>query len=239
MTFRLSVRREFEYRAQEREPTCRECRRPERKPPDTTDYLYWLSRFSYDEIVELAANIWLRSPARRESRLGYGSAGRVLARMGSSALGLENVTTQEDISQVAAQLAELTQTVEGMAKDLKAMTERADTQEVRADTQEARADTQEERADTQEERADTQEERADTQEVRADTQEVRADTQEARADNWQTIAGGQDVLALKQQERIDLAARELAAVSHRLQAAATLLQESGVSSDPRKRLRSE
>ena len=124
--------------------------------------------------------------------------------MGSSALGLENVTTQEDISQVAAQLAELTQTVEAMAKDLKAMTERADTQE-----------------------------------ERADTQEVRADTQEARADNWQTIAGGQDVLALKQQERIDLAARELAAVSHRLQAAATLLEESGVYSDPTKRLRWE
>jgi chromosome segregation ATPase len=161
------------------------------------------------------------------SRLGYGSAGRVLARMGSSALGLENVTTQEDISQVAAQLADLTQTVEAMAKDLKAMTERADTQEARADTQEERADTQEERADTQEERADNQEERADTQ--------------EARADNWQTIAGGQDVLALKQQERIDLAARELADVSHRLQAAATLLQESGVYSAPisRKRLRVE
>ena len=105
-------------------------------------------------------------------------------------LGLENVTTQEDIAQVAAQLAELTQTVEAMAKDLKAMTERAD-------------------------------------------------TQEARADNWQTIAGGQDVLALKQQERIDLAARELAAVSHRLQAAATLLQETGVYSDSRKRLHLE
>ena len=119
------------------------------------------------------------------------------------------MTTQEDIAQVAAQLADLTQTVEAMAKDLKAMTERADTQEARSNTQE---------------------ERADTQEVRADTQEVRADTQEARADNWQTIAGGQDVLALKQQERIDLAARELADVSHRLQAAATLLGESGVSS---------
>ena len=112
------------------------------------------------------------------------------------------MTTQEDIAQVAAQLAELTQTVEAMAKDLKAMTERADTQE----------------------------ERADTQEARADNQEVRVDTQEARADNWQTIAGGQDLLALKQKERIDLAARELADVSHRLQAAATLLRESGVSS---------
>ena len=41
------------------------------------------------------------------------------------------MTTQEDISQVAAQLAELTQTVEAMAKDLKAMTERADNQEER------------------------------------------------------------------------------------------------------------
>ena len=129
--------------------------------------------------------------------------------MDSSALVLEEVTTQEDIAQVAAQLAELTQTVEAMAKDLKAMTERADTQEARADNQEERAD----------------------------TQEVRTDTQEARADNWQTIAGGQDLLALKQQERIDLAARELAAVSHRLQAAATLLQETGLSSDSRKRLR--
>jgi hypothetical protein len=134
-----------------------------------------------------------------------------------------NVTTQEDISQVAAQLAELTQTVEAMAKDLKAMTERADTQEARSNSQEVRADTQEARADTQEERADYQ--------------EVRVDTQEARADNWQTIAGGQDLLALKQKERIDLAARELADVSHRLQTAATLLQETGVYPDSRKRLR--
>jgi len=102
------------------------------------------------------------------------------------------VTTQEDIAQVAAQLAELTQTVEAMAKDLKAMTERADTQEARSDTQEARSD-----------------------------------TQEARADNWRTIADIQDDDALMQQERVDLAARELADVSRRLQAAATLLQESG------------
>jgi hypothetical protein len=105
---------------------------------------------------------------------------------------LENVTTQEDIAQVAAQLAELTQTVEAMAKDLKAMTERADTQEARSDTQEARSD-----------------------------------TQEARSDNWRTIADIQDDDALMQQERVDLAARELADVSRRLQAAATLLQESG------------
>ena len=124
----------------------------------------------------------------------------------SSALGLEKVTTQEDIAQVAAQLAELTRTVEAMAKDLKAMTERADTQEARSDTQEARSD---------------------TQEARSDTQEARSDTQEARSDNWRAIADIQDDDALMQQERVDLAARELADVSRRLQAAATLLQESG------------
>jgi chromosome segregation ATPase len=158
--------------------------------------------------------------------------------MGTSALGLENVTTQ-DIAQVAAQLAELTQTVEAMAKDLKAMTARADTQEARADTQEERADTQEERADTQEERADTQEERADTQEERSDTQEERSDEQDERTDLWRSIADSREDLALmQQQERIDRAARELADVSHRLQAAATLLQESGDSAprDSGKRL---
>jgi hypothetical protein len=144
--------------------------------------------------------------------------------MGSSALALENVTTQEDIAQVAAQLAELTQTVEAMAKDLKAMTERADTQEARSDTQEARSDTQEARSDTQEARSDTQEARSDTQEARSDTQEARSDTQKA---HWRAIADMQDDDALMQQERVDLAARELADVSRRLQAAATLLQESG------------
>jgi hypothetical protein len=124
---------------------------------------------------------------------------------------LKNVTTQEDIAQVAAQLAELTQTVEAMAKDLKAMTERADTQEARSDTQEARSD----------------------------TQEARSDNQEARSDNWRTMADIQDDDALMQQERVDLAARELADVTRRLQAAATLLQETGVYSDSRKRLRLE
>jgi hypothetical protein len=119
--------------------------------------------------------------------------------MGSSALALENVTTQEDIAQVAAQLAELTQTVQAMAKDLKAMTDRADTQEARSDSQEARSD----------------------------TQEARSDTQEARSNNLRSIAHIQDDDALMQQERVDLAARELADVSRRLQAAATLLQESG------------
>ena len=108
-----------------------------------------------------SANAWTRS---RSIGLGRGRED------GLSALGLENVTTQEDIAQVAVQLAELTQTVEAMAKDLKAMTERADNQEERADTQEARADNQEERADTQEARADNQEECADTQEARADNE---------------------------------------------------------------------
>ena len=147
--------------------------------------------------------LWLTMPGPRED--------------GFVGVGLENVTTQEDIAQVAAQLAELTQTVEAMAKDLKAMTERADDQQERSDTQEARSD---------------------TQEARSDTQEARSDTQEARSDNLRSIADGQDDLALMQQERIDLAARELADVSHRLQAAATLLQESGDSASriSRKRL---
>ena len=117
----------------------------------------------------------------------------------------QNMTNREDIASVAAQLAELTRTVEAMAKDLKAMTERADRQQTRADDQETRAD---------------------SQETRADRQQTRADSQETRADNQRAIADSQDDLALMQQERIDLAARELADVSHRLQAAATLLQES-------------
>jgi chromosome segregation ATPase len=110
----------------------------------------------------------------------------------------QNMTNREDIASVAAQLAELTRTVEAMAKDLKVMTERADRQQTRADDQQ----------------------------TRADDQETRADNQQARADNQRAIADSQDDLALMQQERIDLAARELAEVSHRLQAAATMLQES-------------
>lgn len=87
------------------------------------------------------------------------------------------MTTQEDIAKVAAQLAELTHTVEAMAKDLKAITERAD-------------------------------------------------RQQTRVDNQQNLADSQQDEALMQQERIDLAARELFDVSHRLQTAATTLQES-------------
>ena len=74
--------------------------------------------------------------------------------MGSSALGLESVTTQEDIASVAAQLAELTRTVEAMAKDLHAMTERADRQQARADSQQDLVDSQQKRAQVQQERID-------------------------------------------------------------------------------------
>ena len=56
-TFSLSVRREYQYRVEGCEPTCAECRRPPHKPPDTADYLYWISRFSYDEIVEIATGM--------------------------------------------------------------------------------------------------------------------------------------------------------------------------------------
>jgi hypothetical protein len=88
----------------------------------------------------------------------------------------ENVTPQEDIAAVAGQLAELTRTVEVMAKDLKAMTDRADRQQARADHQQELVDSQQERAQLQ-------------------------------------------------QERIDRAAKELADVSDRLQAAADALRE--------------
>ena len=88
----------------------------------------------------------------------------------------QDVTTEEDIASVATQLAELTNTVEAMAKDLKAMTERADRQQARADSQQELVDSQQERAQMQ-------------------------------------------------QERIDRAAKELADVSDRLQAAANALRE--------------
>jgi hypothetical protein len=48
-----------------------------------------------------------------------------------------NVTTKEDIANVAGQLAELTRTVEGMAKQLTAVSERADSQQARADSQQS------------------------------------------------------------------------------------------------------
>ena len=73
------------------------------------------------------------------------------------------MTAEEETAVIAGQLADLTQTVEKMAKQLDALGDRATSQQTRADTQ---------------------------------------------------------------QERIDLAARELAEVSERLQAAANALRES-------------
>ena len=73
------------------------------------------------------------------------------------------MTAEEETAVIAGQLADLTQTVEKMAKQLDALGDRATSQQARADTQ---------------------------------------------------------------QERIDLAARELAEVSERLQAAANALRES-------------
>jgi uncharacterized protein YoxC len=57
------------------------------------------------------------------------------------------VTAEEDIASVAAQLAVLTRTVAGMESQLKAISERADSQQRRADDQQARAEAQQERID--------------------------------------------------------------------------------------------
>ena len=50
------------------------------------------------------------------------------------------VTTREDIASVAAQLAELTRTVDGLAQDLTAMADRADNQQEVVNRQQARID---------------------------------------------------------------------------------------------------
>jgi uncharacterized protein YoxC len=55
------------------------------------------------------------------------------------------VTANDDIASVAGQLATLTQTVEEMALQLKALNERADSQQERANTQQERTDIQQER----------------------------------------------------------------------------------------------
>jgi molecular chaperone GrpE (heat shock protein) len=57
------------------------------------------------------------------------------------------MTARQDTALIAGQLAELTRTVEEMAGQLKALRERADTQQVRADTQQERTETQQERID--------------------------------------------------------------------------------------------
>lgn len=57
------------------------------------------------------------------------------------------MTAKEDIASVAGQLATLTQTVEEMAIQLKALNDRADSQQERANSQQERTDTQQERID--------------------------------------------------------------------------------------------
>jgi chromosome segregation ATPase len=50
------------------------------------------------------------------------------------------MTPQEDTAMIAGQLADLTQTVEQMANQLKALRDRADGEQQRADTQQERID---------------------------------------------------------------------------------------------------
>ena len=50
------------------------------------------------------------------------------------------MTRDDDTALIAGQLAELTQTVEGLEKRLAALLERADSQQERADTQQERID---------------------------------------------------------------------------------------------------
>lgn len=57
------------------------------------------------------------------------------------------MTADEDIASVAGQLADLTRTVEEMNGQLKALRERADSQQRRADNQQGRAEVQQERID--------------------------------------------------------------------------------------------
>ena len=57
------------------------------------------------------------------------------------------MTAHQDTALIAGQLAGLTRTVEEMASQLKALRERADSQQVRADSQQERAEIQQERID--------------------------------------------------------------------------------------------
>ena len=57
------------------------------------------------------------------------------------------MTAREDTALIAAQLAELTRTVEKMANELTALGERADREQVRADRQDERTQVQQERID--------------------------------------------------------------------------------------------
>jgi uncharacterized protein YoxC len=57
------------------------------------------------------------------------------------------VTAKQDIASVAGQLATLTQTVEEMAVELRALHDRADSQQERVNSQQERTEIQQERID--------------------------------------------------------------------------------------------
>jgi hypothetical protein len=57
------------------------------------------------------------------------------------------MTAREDTALIAAQLAELTRTVQEMGSQLTALRERADREQVRADSQQERTQVQQERID--------------------------------------------------------------------------------------------
>jgi hypothetical protein len=57
----------------------------------------------------------------------------------------DNMVSQEDTAIIASQLADLTRNVEQMATQLKALGDRADTQQRRADTEHERTEIQQER----------------------------------------------------------------------------------------------
>jgi molecular chaperone GrpE (heat shock protein) len=59
----------------------------------------------------------------------------------------QEMSSQDDVAMIAGQLADLTRTVEEMAKQLKALRERADRQQQRADSQQERTEIQQERID--------------------------------------------------------------------------------------------
>jgi hypothetical protein len=61
--------------------------------------------------------------------------------------GRQDMAAQEDTAIIAGQLADLTRNVEQMADELKALGERADSQQSRADSQQERTEIQQERID--------------------------------------------------------------------------------------------
>jgi hypothetical protein len=82
-----------------------------------------------------------RPPSRRDGQLldsAYFSAAR---------LEQPEMTAREDTALIAAQLADLTRTVQEMGSQLAALRERADREQVRADSQQERTQVQQERID--------------------------------------------------------------------------------------------